>query len=102
MTNRDDDGREMKLVNAPPDAPTALLQKACHALHDGDSVFSMVLAIGCYTVRNPSTGAEYPQVAAASCLNNEKPEALALLASKLRTVLGDLDRLVATSKQTPS
>lgn len=97
-----DDGREMKVVSVPPDQPSAWLMDVCRKLHEGHSPFSMVMVIGCYTMMDPRTGDEYPQVAVASHLRKDQPEDIARLAGKLRQVLADLDRIVASAKQPAS
>jgi hypothetical protein len=98
----DDDGREMKLVDAPPDLPSGLLLKACQELHQGHSPFTMVMAIGCYKLVDPRTGTQYPQIAVASHLRKDMPEELARLADKLRQVVADLDAILATQGQPAS
>jgi hypothetical protein len=96
-----DDGREMKLVAAPPDLPSAMLLTACQQLHQGDSPFTAVMVIGCYNLIDPR-GTQYPQIAIASHLRKDMPEEIRRLADKLRQVVADLDAISVTQGQPES
>jgi len=92
----------MVLVQTAPDFPSGLLQKTSKELWEGDSPFSSVLVVGAYTMVDPRTEREFPQIAVASQLAKGKPDELARLADKLRQVAGDLDTIAATERQVKS
>lgn len=97
-----DDGWRMQTYAEAKDIPTAQLQRACAELHEGDSFFTNVMALGSYNALNMSTGEQRVQVGVAARLNREHPAGVAALAQRLREVLADLDGIAATVRQPQS
>lgn len=96
------DGWSLRTYSTAQDGPSAQLQGACNALHDGESYFSNVMALGSYAALNMATGEERVQVAVAAKINRDKPLALAALVERLRQVVTDLETVVQTTKQPAS
>lgn len=102
VTPAPDDGWSMKTYAKAQDGPTAQLQAACDGLHDGDSYFTSVMALGTYDALNTQTGEQRTLVAVAAKLNKDKPEATAVLARRLREVVADLDAVATAAGQRES
>lgn len=97
-----DDGWRLKTYAKAQDAPTAQLQRACDQLHDGESYFTNVMALGTYDALNMSTGEQRIQVGVAAKINREDAKAVAELARRLREVVADLEAVAVTTGQRES
>ncbi len=82
----------------PPDEACQLLKQAVDLLYygaDGESLFTSVLIVGCYSGQSARTG-ELQQLSAA-CMQtrHDRPESAARLLARLREVVADLEHRVA-------